>query len=340
MSEIISAESGENLPSTNQNIDLDTFKSIYYWQNVKPDTQIKFFRQQKNVTNADVVELNERLNNKIKTHKVETYIASINFILEDGNMREYGAWPEYEREKWEYINQKVTAINITWDLTFTIDKFQLPQKHTLKVRLGNSIAPKDMFQMMFTSDEPSEIMQSRAWGMVKVDFINQNISNELINIVNNWYEGLKKCEEQNSFIKFLEKRQKYFLNFIANFTPIFFLFLGYIYHSLLCEKFGFSKELNILTFQRATVYLSLLYIIGLLIGKVIAKWLNKKINSFDYHSGFHITKGDKNSFEELNSSNKKIKKEIIGKMIIAIASGIVAVVTKVILENILNNGSI
>ena len=340
MNKIIQPAEEQNLPIPKANIDLDTFKSIYYWQNVKPDTQIKFFRERKRVEISDILQLKERLNSKIDTHQVETYIASINFVLKDGNLRDYGSWAEFEREKWEYINQTITAINITWDLTFTLPNFDLPQKHSLKVRLGNSIAPKDMLQMMFTSDEPSEIIESRAEGLVKVDFINQMISNELIKIVSDWHEGLKKTELQSGFIKFLDKKESYVLNFVANFTPVFLIFLAYIYQNLLCEKFGFSKELNILTLQRSIVFLALVYVIGILIGKAFARWLNKKINGFDYHTGFLITKGDINSFEELNNNNNKIKKEIIGKMIIAVTSGIVAVLTKVILEQYLINGSI
>ena len=209
MNEILESEEGQNLPAKKPKIDLDTFKSIYYWQNVKPDTQIKFFNERKRVEIADIFQLKERLNSKIDTHQVETYIASISFVLKDGNVRDYGSWAEFEREKWEYINQTATAINITWDLTFTLPNFDLPQKHTLKVRLGNSIAPKDMLQMMFTSDEPNEIIESRAEGLVKVDFINQMISNELIKIVSDWHEGLKKTELQHGLITFLEKKETY-----------------------------------------------------------------------------------------------------------------------------------
>lgn len=331
--EIFEIGEQENLP--NANIDLDTFKSMYYLQNVKPDSQIKFFKERKRIEISDILQLKERLNSKIEIHQVETYIASISFTLDDGNIRDYGAWAEFEREKWEHINQTITSINITWDLTFSLPKFKLPQKHTLKVRLGNSIAPKDMFQMMFTSDEPTELMESRAEGLVKVDFINRIISNELIKIVADWHEGLKKIEPQNSFITFLEKKQHYILSFVANSTPVFLLFLAYIYQNLLCDKFGYSKDLNLISFQRSILVLVFIYVIGLLIGKSLATWLNKKINGFDYPTGFYITKGDINSFDELTSNNVKIKKEIIGKMLIAIVSGVVTVITKIIIEKYL-----
>ena len=70
------------------------------------------------------------------------------------------------------------------------------EKHTLKVKIGNSIAPKDMFQMMFTSDEPSEILESRAEGLVKVEFINQ-LKQETKETYNKLNESLKQDYQQS-----------------------------------------------------------------------------------------------------------------------------------------------
>lgn len=336
MSELIEHNQKNNLP-VQTGLDLDTFKSIYYWQNVKPDTQIKFFKVRKKIEVSDIYSLNERLNDKISTHKVETYIASINFILSDGNMRNYGSWGEFEREKWDYINQKILSINMTWDLTFSLENFKLPQKHTLKVKLGNSIAPKDMFQMMFTSDDPSELLESRTEGLVKVDFINQLISNELINIVSEWHNGLKNTELENGFIKFLESKQKYISNFVSNFTPIFFVFFAYLFQDLMCNSFGSEKTLDLISLQRTIFLFSLVFVIGILFGKLFSNWLNRKIDKFDYHSGFFITKGDKNYFDELKSKNNKTKNEIIKKVAIAIITATVTVLTKFVLENYIIN---
>ena len=58
MSELIIETEESNLP-LKPKLDLDTFKSILYWQNVKPDTQIKFFRVRKKVEVSDIYSLNE-----------------------------------------------------------------------------------------------------------------------------------------------------------------------------------------------------------------------------------------------------------------------------------------
>lgn len=339
MSEIINPEEQNNKEVSNvppQPMDLDTFKSIYYWTNVKPDTQIKIFEERKKIELSSIHELNDRVHQKLATHKVETYIASINFILADGNFKEYGSWAEFQRQNWEYINQTIKSINITWDLTLSLPNHALPQKHTLKVRLGSAIPPKDMFQIMFTSDEPSELIESRAEGLVKVDFINQVIANELIKVVNDWYEGLKKVDHESGFIKFLEKWQKFIVSSVANFTPVFLIFLVFLYHDLLCNQFGFSKELNVLSLQQSIVLMVFVFSIGILIGRLLARWIDRKIDKFKYETGFYISRGDKNYLDELKSDNNKIKKEIIGRSILAVVSGVIAVGTKVILEYFLN----
>ena len=57
----------ETLPvKQDEYIDLDTFKSIYYWANAKPDTQIKFFRKRKIVEVSDIHDLNSRIDQKLK----------------------------------------------------------------------------------------------------------------------------------------------------------------------------------------------------------------------------------------------------------------------------------
>lgn len=316
--------------------DIDTFKSLYYWTNIKPDTQIKIFEDRKRIELSDIYELNDRVNRKLQTHKLETYVASINFILSDKNFNEYGSWAEFDRENWDYINQTIKSINISWDLTLSLPNHRLPQKHTLKVRIGSAIPPKDIFHIMFTSDEPSELLESQAEGLVKVDFINQVIANELIKVVDDWHTGLKTVEHESGLVRWIEKSKGYLITFISNFTPVLFILIAFLYHQLLCNKFGYSKELDIINFERVLVIFVFVFSFGILGGKFFARWLSQKIDSFKYETGFNITKGDKNYLDKLKIDNNKIKKEILLKTFLAVISAVVSVVVKLVLEGVLN----
>jgi len=330
MTEISKSEKHPNLPAK-PNLDLDTFKSIYYWANAKPDTQIKFFRKRKKIELSDIYDLNQRVNQKLNLHKIQTYIVSLNFILTEGNVKEYASWAEFERENWGTINQRVESINLTWDLTFSIPTFAMPQRHTLKVRIGNAIPPKDMFQIMFTSDEPSELMESQAEGLVKIDFINQVLANELIQIVTNWQEGLKDVTKPKSIIRFLEKRERYIRSSIEYFVPIIIVSLSYLYHDLLCNHFNFSKELNLISIQKVALIFLTLFGFGQLIAKYLSSWFSKKVVKFKHENGIIISKGDKNYIEEINKENQSVLGQIALKVFISIVATIILIGLKFII---------
>ena len=330
MTEIIKPDS--NLPDQNKKFDLDTFKSIYYWANAKPDTQVKFFRKKKEIELSDIYDLNERVEKKLQTHNIETYVVHLNFILTEGNIKEYSSLEEFKRENWDTINQRIESINLTWDLTFSLRNFAIPQRHTLKVRIGNAIAPKDMFQLMFTSDEPSELMESRAEGLVKVDFINQVVANELINIVSNWQKGLNDVSKPKSMISFLMKKENLIRLSIIYITPIIFLTLFYQYHQLLFQKYSFSKEINILSVQKLAIIYMAIFGFALLIAKYFSSWLGRKIDKLKKENGITITKGDKNYILEINKKNKSILSQIAMKLFISLLVTIILIVSKFIIS--------
>lgn len=334
MTEIIE-EGKSNLPSKRNNIDLDTFKSIYYWANAKPDTQIKLFRKRKRVEVSNIHELNERVNNKLANHNISTYMVSLNFMLDEGNLREYASYAEFERENWDLINQKIQSISLTWDLTFEISGFELPQRHTMKVRIGNAIPPKDMFQIMFTSDEPNELMETQAEGLVKVDFINQTLSNELIQLVKEWHEGLKNVENKNVLIQFLYRREGYINNIIGYSLPLFLMFLAYSYQKFVCNKLDYSSELNLINLQSCIIMFFAIFAAGNLISKFINRWYSRKVEKFKSDKGFLISKGDKNYLNELKTDNNKILRSIIIKFCIALIVAIIMVFLKIPLEGLI-----
>lgn len=316
--------------------DLETVKSIYYWLNAKPDTNIKLLEGRKRINLGDIYSINERVNEKLENHKVENYIATISIILSNGKIKEYGAWAEFERENWDAINESVKALLITWDLTIKLPKFELPQRHALKIRIGKEITPKDAFQMMFASDDLVEIKENMAYGICKVDFINQVLSTELIGIVDNWYEGLPNIQDKSQIQNFLEKYQNVILGTIVNYSPVFIFFVLYIFADLCCNKFGWSTELNLISLIRIVLIGIFVFTTGIMIGKIFARGIEKKIRALKDYSGFIITKGDKNHNENIKNLNSKITSKIFLRIILGAASGGTAVLVKFILDKIIN----
>lgn len=332
MTQLIS-QNGDNsrLPSTN-NIDLDTFKALIFWLNGKRDTQIELLRGKRQVELSEIFLINQRINEKVGTHDCEISFATFNIILDNGKVLEFGTWGEFERYNWNHINMHTKSISLTWDLIFRIQNQPLPLKHTVKLRIGELIPPKDMFQLVMSTDNPQDIIEAQANGIVKVDFIKQSIGGELINLVKEWYEGLPKVKSIGPIQNFLKKNKGMIVTSTGNFTPVAVLLFYTLVNDWICNKFNYSKTLDILAFNEKILVLVFILTIGILGGKYFARWVDNKINEIQNYNGFLITKGDKNINKELQEKNKAAQNSLLIKLFVSIAATVAGVLLKYFLK--------
>tara|TARA_R110000751_G_scaffold307700_1_gene430651 strand:+ start:1086 stop:2093 length:1008 start_codon:yes stop_codon:yes gene_type:complete len=335
MSKIQESEENKNLPATSK-YSLDDMKSIFYLMNAKPDTSIQLLEGKKRINLSDIRDLNERIQRKLQNHHLIGQIASINIIFEKGKIQDYATWAEFERETWHTINNKTEAISLTWDISLKLKRYENPQRHTLKVRIGQAISPKDMMELVFSSDNASELREKRADGIVKVDFIDQVIAGELIEKVINWHEGLKSVPDEIGIQKYLEKHQSLFVGIIHNYVPIIFLAIYHYYFLKFCDWGKIEENLNLTNIQLILIIFITVFFTGSMFGKKFARWVDKKIDDYTDFNEFEITKGDENAFEEANQNNKKITKKLMTKIVITIITTIVAFIIGNLLEHFIN----
>lgn len=323
----------ENLPTIAGKYSLDDVKSFFYLMNAKPDTSIQLLEGRKKIAIAEIRDLNERVQRKLENHDLIGQIASINLIFEKGKIKDYANWAEFERESWHTINNKTDSISLTWDISIKLPKYQNPQRHTLKVRVGNSISPKDMMELVFNSDNPSEIKEKRAIGVVKVDFIDQVIAAELIEKVVTWYDGLKKMPNDIGIQKFMEKNQSLIAGTVFNFTPVVLLVIYHYYFIAFCDWGKLKSNLNIANIQLFLIVFVTVFYTGKIFAQKFAKWIDMKIDEYKGLSQFEITKGDENAVHDAQINNNSITKKIISKAGLTIVGTVVAFVIRHLLEN-------
>ncbi len=323
MSEVQIIENESNLPVPGK-YSLDDVKSFFYLMNAKPDTSIQLLKGRKKVSIAEIRDLNERIQRKLENHDLIGQIASINLIFEKGKIQDYSTWAEFERETWHTINNKTEAISLTWDISIKLPKYQNPQRHTLKVRIGQAVSPKDMMELVFNSDNTSELFEKRADGVVKVDFIDQVIAGELIEKVTSWYDGLKKMPDDIGIQNLMEKNQDLIVGIVHNFTPILFLSIYHYYFTAFCNWSNLKTNLSIGNIQLLLISFITIFFIGSMFAKKFAKWTDKKIDDYKGLSPFEITKGDENAVHEAQISNSTITKQLLRKVGLTILSTIVA----------------
>lgn len=308
-------------------IDLETAKSIYYWLNAKPDTQIKIFKKPKLISWGDIVNLNDQVQRKLKNHDVQTMMVLVNVLLDNGDIKNFGTWDEFYSTQWDSIAIETESISVVWDINIKLPHYHLPQRHTMKVRLGSPLKPNEFFQMMVTSDDDSEINQSIAPVICKVDFINSVISNELIQIVDNWYQCLKSTKPHSIFQKFISRFKQQVARVAHYLVIITCLFIAFYFFKLKISSitdFQLDKDLLISGYFWIIITLATYFVsnfIGGLIGQVVFKTIGK-IESFPL---FDLTKGDKNETENIKANNNKATRNFLIQIVLTIIGAFLSV---------------
>ena len=226
-------------------IPFDEFKSFFYQLNAKPDTEIRLLPGEKTLELSDIKSINEQIAAKLQNHDITADIASISFILSNKKIKDYSCWAEFERGNWNAVNEKIESISINWHILIKLPQYQLPQRHSIKLRIGSVITPKDLFQLFLTSDNLSELIEARSPSICKVDFINNILAIELLNIVSNWYEGLKDSPDTRAVQKFIKKHGKLFSEIVRHALPVVFLIIFYLYSNYFFLLFGIQEEVTI-----------------------------------------------------------------------------------------------
>lgn len=317
MSEIQKTETG-----IAKRIDLDQFKSLYYLLNAKPDSQIRLLKEDKVIAFEDIIELNDKVIEKLKTETLETSITTITVVFKNKKVNTYNNWQEFTRSNWQIADQTM-SISLNWDININLPHHELPQRHTLKIRLGSPIRPSEAFQLMMFSDKDDEILEATSNGVCKVDFINTVIANELLSIVDEWYSALPNNQANGWFVRFSEKYRRYFAFTINTIIPLSAILLSY---NLVVWKIGKISELSNsdlkdLTFIIA-ISIAIIYISDL-IGKIISSRVFSQLGDYREYSMFRLTKGDNNAIDDVDKKNRKIQGSIITQFVISFITGLI-----------------
>lgn len=333
MTELKPNSEDNNKPTLNA--DLDTIKSVYYWLNAKPDTNIKVFKGARRVTHGDILKLNEQIQEKLTTHNLFTNITTVNIIFENGKIKSFGAWDEFQRTSWE-IPEVTESVAISWDINIKLPNYQLPQRHTIKVRIGSSIKPGEYFQMMTTSDDDVEIIENTSFIVSKVDFVNAVISNELIAIVDNWYSCLAKTNNKSWFQNFFETNKTSIARFSHYLIPLIGLSLLYAvfkYHLSLHETISFDKGTYTDLFMWI-LFIFITYFVFNFIGNNLGQRVYTIINKFDSPAIFEITRGDKNSQHEITEKNSGLATQLHIQIWLTIFGTVLSIALTKIIDHI------
>lgn len=168
----------------------DQLRSMFYLFSGKPDSRIKVFDGALYLRPADITELNACVVRKLNTHNIDASTSSVKVGYVGSEINEFGTWSEFESHHWQEP-EKIEELVIKWDFLVNIQDLAVPQRHTLLFRVSTDIKPGKLLQLLSSGNsddfDTEEMFASPAF--CRVDFINAQLSKELINVVHEWHKG-------------------------------------------------------------------------------------------------------------------------------------------------------
>lgn len=284
----------------------DQLRAMFYMFAGKPDSRIKVFDEALHLKPSDITELNDCVVRKLKIHNIDASTTTVRIVYVGSEINEFGTWEEFNSHHWQESG-RIEEIVIRWDFLVKIDDYAMPQRHTLLFRVSTDIKPGKYLQMLSSGnadDFDSEEMFS-APAFCRVDFINAQISKELINEVHDWHKGRQSPKLIPSVYYWFKKRRQYVAELLDN-----WLMLSW---SLLIAAgmfYGARRQFPDGTPSHIAAIAAFLGVYSLtparFIARYVAGWVFDALRGIEGNRVvFEFTSGDKKRISELKQINRK-----------------------------------
>lgn len=310
----------------------DQLRSLFYLFSGKPDSRIKVFSSPVYLTPADIVELNDCISRKLRTHSVDAQITSVKVGYDGADINEFGTWAEFQNHHWQEP-ESVEEVVVKWDFLVKIDTYASPQRHTLLVRISTDIKPGKVIQMLSSGnvDEFDQFDMFASPAFCRVDFINAQISKELINEVSDWYRGRKSPILIPEAYYWLKKKRQIIAFIMDNWLLLSWALLVAAF--LLWANQHLYKGQTPIHILGVAVFLSIYSLRPIArMTHATASWLYNTLKELEgSRVVFEFTSGDRKKIAELKGENRKQGRKFFWNSFWAILLNIVAAVIYTVL---------
>lgn len=308
-----------------QELVLKEQRAMFYQLLAKPDSITKVFNKTAVLDRADILELNERISEKLSHYKNAGYIIQTNVKYANGKTRSFPDWASFCDHSW-HEPEAISNIVITWSFNAVFPESLKAEKHTLMVKLSNGLRPEEMLNLVFTGKiEEIEEMDNNLFPIVaRVDFVDRTLADELLYLVGEWVKTLKESNTQKSkFILFLKRNKgkvtsviNWVTNLIIMCTSV--LMVGRYIMRNPFEKLGDISSLQLVHIMYAIFLCVAAWIFGKKLVGSLTDVLFEKLRLYGDNALFNITKGDKNKQDKLVVQEKQNKMAIFSNLLLSI----------------------
>lgn len=319
-----------------QNIIVKDFKSVFYQLTAKPDSMSRVYTKDTSIELDDIKLLNDRIVEKLQSHYNDAgFLISVYVRFSNGKVKEFSSWRAFEAHQW-YESESINKIVMTWEFNAMLPQYRVPQKHTLTVKMSNSMRPEEMLNIIFTGNiqELEELDRNFFPVVARVDFIDRILGDELLNIVTDWVKSLREATIEKSKIILFLKRNKGKIATFLNFVTYIIIAISSV---VLVNRYICTLGITILRDMSLDQMLHLMNAIFLCAGvwilakrlvSVVTDRIYALLSEYGDSCLFNITKGDKNRQNKLRKREKNnrisIAINLIGTIVLNILCSVIA----------------
>lgn len=174
------------------------------------NSHIELFKKPVQVSMKDIEELTKRVANKLGQLRVDsqcTIMKTLVSLDKDRNFQLIG-WQQVKSFDWK-IPEKTNAVVLAWEFMYKRDDIQSPELHVLSVRITEAMHPMQVLRAALSSDrDDAERLEIKMAPVVcEVDYVDGLLSRELVQLVGQWHEGLRRPAPLSDIGDFIQKRQ-------------------------------------------------------------------------------------------------------------------------------------
>lgn len=291
--------------------DLKNASAILSLLNGKGDTSCRLFKRQILVDKSGLESLNNEVVSKLQLHQVGNVVTSIVISFSNRHLLTFKSWFDFSCHNFEMEKDRIQSITLQWDFLIKLDNYQCPQRHTLSVRIASAPKPSDVFKVLLSGgfDEEHDMDIQGSTMIARVDFINNTLAEELLNVVAKWNE---LCDSAYSDKGAIRKKLFSLRTTLANLTTFFSILSLTSIIAIIASVFNIENYLSFNLASLLFVGLTLIPMSILLkdVGHFFGRKLYEKLsNVMDAHV-FNISKGDNKEIKRIEEEGK-YKKELL-----------------------------
>ena len=313
------------------------FQALYYELNAKPDTTTKIFPDKVVVSLDDLCNLQEMVSEKLSLHRSEGKFGKTNVTVTTSKRKvhSFDDWTLFATHNWR-IPEYIESVTLVWDFYIMVDGYENPQRHKLTVKISSGMKPEEVLSLLLSGkvEDIEDIEMQQAPIIAQMDFIENRLGQEFINIVTEWVGTLKKASHEKSKLMLKLKKHKklvgYYFNYMLFLVVCFTLLAGF---SVLTNSFGINNlsEISINNMNIMVNYTVIGFLICCIIlnrGESTANKVYRKLSEYGEIFVFRITAGDElqyNSIKHVEGQKVfSVLVNLILSLIFNIGCGIIA----------------